>query len=52
MASGFSTSRWIPTGLCEELRRRVRELDPDPPFREALLQAAELEPDDLREMLA
>jgi hypothetical protein len=42
----------IPTRLCEELLRRDRELDPDPPFREPLLQTAELEPDDLREMLA
>jgi hypothetical protein len=42
----------IPSCLCEELLRRVRELDPNTPLGEALLQAVELEPDDLREMLA
>src|SRR5438105_169799 len=42
----------IPPGLGQQLLRRRRQLDVDPPLRQPSPQPGELELDDLRELLA
>src|SRR5919198_5726607 len=46
------TVRRIPTCLRQQLLRRRRQLDVDPPLRQPSPQSRELELDDLRELLA